>query len=137
MAGFTVASMACGLAWDPASIIVARLLQGSFGALLIPQGFGILGSVFPRDQIAKAFSAFGPVMGLSAVAGPLLAGVLIDANLFGLGWRAMFLINIGLGTVGVIAGYRRSPATPAMPPSPSTGPAPPCSEAPCSAFCTD
>jgi MFS family permease len=58
---FTAAS----LAWDPSSIIVARLVQGAFGALLIPQGFGILGSVFPREHIGKAFSAFGPM--LSAV----------------------------------------------------------------------
>src|SRR3984957_12750134 len=103
IAGFTVASLACGLAWDPASIIVARLAQGAFGALLIPQGFGILGSVFPRAAIGKAFSAFGPVLGLSAVGGPLLAAVLMDANLFGLGWRPMFGINIVLGGAGLAA----------------------------------
>jgi EmrB/QacA subfamily drug resistance transporter len=109
IAGFTAASLACGLAWDPASIIVARLVQGGFGALLIPQGFGILGSVFPREQIGKAFSAFGPILGLSAVGGPLLAGVLIDANLFGLSWRPMFLINIVLGVAGLLAGVRLLP----------------------------
>src|SRR3984957_21140916 len=109
IAGFTAASLACGLAWDPASIIVARLVQGAFGALLIPQGFGILGSVFPREQIGKAFSAFGPILGLSAVGGPLLAGVLIDANLFGLGWRPMFLINIVLGVAGLVLGSRLLP----------------------------
>src|SRR5689334_14414397 len=49
--GFTLASVACGLAFDPVSIIVFRLFQGAFGALLIPQGFGILGTVFPRDEI--------------------------------------------------------------------------------------
>src|SRR6202042_1835348 len=92
-----------------ASIIVARLVQGAFGALLIPQGFGILGSVFPREHIGKAFSAFGPILGLSAVGGPLLAGVLIDANLFGLGWRPMFLINIVLGAAGLAAGLRLLP----------------------------
>ena len=109
IAGFTAASLACGLAWDPASIIVARLIQGAFGALLIPQGFGILGSVFPREHIGKAFSAFGPILGLSAVGGPLLAGVLIDANLFGLSWRPMFLINIVLGVAGLVAGLRLLP----------------------------
>ena len=48
---------------------MARLVQGAFGGLLLPQGFGILGSVFPREHIGKAFSAFGPVRGcrLSAV----------------------------------------------------------------------
>ncbi len=106
IAGFTAASLACGLAWDPASIIVARLVQGAFGALLIPQGFGILGSVFPREHIGKAFSAFGPILGLAAVGGPLLAGVLIDANLFGLGWRPMFLINIVRGIAGLAFGWR-------------------------------
>jgi len=109
IAGFTAASLACGLAWDPASIIVARLIQGAFGALLIPQGFGILGSVFPREHIGKAFSTFGPILGLSAVGGPLLAGVLIDANLFGLSWRPMFLINIVLGVAGLVAGLRLLP----------------------------
>jgi EmrB/QacA subfamily drug resistance transporter len=109
IAGFTAASLACGLAWDPASIIVARLTQGAFGALLIPQGFGILGSVFPREHLSKAFSAFGPALGLSAVGGPILAGALIDANLFGLGWRPMFLINIVLGLAGLAAGLRLLP----------------------------
>jgi EmrB/QacA subfamily drug resistance transporter len=109
IAGFTAASLAAGCAWDPASIIVARLVQGAFGALLIPQGFGILGAVFPREQIGKAFSAFGPILGLSAVGGPLLAGVLIDANLFGLGWRPMFLINIVLGVAGLVLGSRLLP----------------------------
>jgi MFS family permease len=109
LAGFTAASLVCGLAWDPPSIIVARLVQGAFGALLIPQGFGMLGAVFPREHIGKAFSAFGPVLGLSAVGGPLLAGLLIDANLFGLGWRPMFLINIVLGAAGLAAGLRLLP----------------------------
>ncbi|MEU3458438.1 MFS transporter [Streptomyces sp. NPDC006733] len=109
LTGFTVASIACGLSFSPASIIVARLLQGAFGALLIPQGFGILGAVFPRDQIGKAFSAFGPTLGISAVGGPILAGFLIDADLFGAGWRSMFLINIVLGGLAIVAAVRLLP----------------------------
>ncbi|MDX6282575.1 MAG: hypothetical protein QOH03_3646 [Kribbellaceae bacterium] len=109
IAGFTLASVACGLAFDPTSIIVARLVQGAFGAVLIPQGFGILGTVFPREEIGKAFSAFGPTLGLSAVGGPILAGFLIDADLFGLGWRAMFLINILLGGAATVAAFRLLP----------------------------
>lgn len=107
--GFTAASIACGIAPDPATIVVARLVQGAFGALLIPQGFGIIGAVFPRDQIGKAFSAFGPTLGLSAVGGPILAGFLIQADLFGLGWRAMFLINIALGGAVILAALRLLP----------------------------
>ncbi|MEV0399540.1 MFS transporter [Actinoallomurus sp. NPDC050550] len=103
--GFTAASAACGLATGPASIIVARLVQGAFGALLIPQGFGILGAVFPRERLGSAFSVFAPALGLSAVGGPILAAFLIEADLYGLGWRTMFLINIVLGgavTAGAI-----------------------------------
>lgn len=109
LAGFTAASVACGLATGPAMLIAARLVQGAFGALLIPQGFGILGAVFPRDQVGKAFSAFGPVLGLSAVGGPILAATLIDTDPFGLGWRSMFLINIVLGGAALIAAHRLLP----------------------------
>ncbi|MEU7897132.1 DHA2 family efflux MFS transporter permease subunit [Nonomuraea sp. NPDC049152] len=105
LTGFTLASVACGLAPDPGSIVVARLVQGAFGALIIPQGFGILAAVFPRDQLGKVFSVFGPVLGLSAVGGPILAGFLIE----GFGWRAMFLINILLGGAALIAAVKLLP----------------------------
>ncbi|AZQ75032.1 MFS transporter [Streptomyces luteoverticillatus] len=112
LVGFTAASVACGLATGPSMLIAARLVQGAFGALLIPQGFGILGAVFPRDQIGKAFSAFGPVLGLSAVGGPILAATLIDTDPFGLGWRSMFLINIVLGGAALLAAPRLLPRDP-------------------------
>lgn len=110
ISGFTLASIACGLALTPIQIIAARLIQGAFGALLIPQGFGIIGAVFPREQLGKAFSAFGPIMGLSAVGGPILAGALIHADIFGLGWRAAFLINIFIGGIAVLAAWALLPA---------------------------
>ncbi|WP_338697595.1 MFS transporter [Streptomyces sp. Q6] len=103
LGGFTVASVACGLANGPELLVAARLVQGAFGALVIPQGFGVLGATWPREQIGKAFSLFGPVMGLSAVGGPVLAGFLIDADLGGLGWRSMFLVNIVLGGAAFLA----------------------------------
>ena len=103
--GFTLASAMCGLSVDPAMIIVGRLIQGSFGALLIPQGITILMAAFSREQIPRAFAAFGPVMGISAVLGPIVAGFIITANLAGLGWRPIFLINIVLGTIGLVAAW--------------------------------
>ncbi|MEV5608051.1 MFS transporter [Streptomyces sp. NPDC052225] len=109
LGGFTAASVACGLAGSPQLLVAARLLQGAFGALVIPQGFGVLGATWPREQIGKAFSLFGPVMGLSAVGGPVLAGFLIDADPGGLGWRAMFLINIVLGGAAFLAALRLLP----------------------------
>ncbi|GIL31218.1 MFS transporter [Actinocatenispora comari] len=100
--GFTAASVACGLSTGPAMLIACRAAQGAFGAILIPQGLGLLKDMFgPKDQ-AKAFGAFGPVMGLSAVGGPILAGVLLGANLFGTGWRSIFLINLPIGLAGIV-----------------------------------
>jgi EmrB/QacA subfamily drug resistance transporter len=92
--GFGVASVLCATAQDPAMLIASRILQGGLGAMMIPQGFGILKAVFPPAEVGKAFGAFGPVMGLSAVGGPILAGALIDADWFGTGWRMIFLINV-------------------------------------------
>jgi len=109
IAGFTLASLWCGLSVDPAMLIAGRLVQGGFGALLIPQGIGILLRAFSREQLPRVFSAFGPVMGASAVLGPIIAGFLISADIAGLTWRPIFLINIVLGTAGFIAALRLLP----------------------------
>ena len=102
MGGFTVASAVAGFSPDPTLLIAARVAQGAFGALLIPQGMAIMTKVFSRDLLAKAFGLFGPVLGLSSVGGPVLAGFIISADLFGLSWRPIFLANIILGTVGLV-----------------------------------
>ena len=65
--------------------------------------------VFPPEDLGKAFASFGPVIGLSAVAGPLLGGVLVDADLFGLGWRVVFLINLPIGILAVVGAIRFIP----------------------------
>jgi EmrB/QacA subfamily drug resistance transporter len=109
IAGFTLASLGCGLAADPTMLVAARLVQGGFGALLIPQGIGILIGAFSREQLRGAVSAFGPVMGASAVLGPIVAGFIISADLAGLTWRPIFLINIVLGTAGFAAALRLLP----------------------------
>ncbi len=107
--GFVAASLVCGLSVDPAMLIAGRLVQGAFGALLIPQGIGVLIATFSRDQMRIAVSAFGPVLGGAAVLGPIHAGFIIDADIAGLSWRPMFLINIVLGLVGFIAAVRLLP----------------------------
>ncbi|HEY5352003.1 MAG TPA: MFS transporter [Streptosporangiaceae bacterium] len=109
MAGFTLASVWCGLSLDPAMLIAGRLVQGGFGALLIPQGIGILLGALSREQLPRAFGVFGPVMGASAILGPIVAGFIISANIAGLAWRPIFLINIVLGTAGFAAALRLLP----------------------------
>ena len=85
------------------------MLQGGFGALLIPQGLGVIKTVFPPKEMGGAFAAFGPVMGLAAIAGPILAGWLVTADLLGTGWRMIFLINVPLGVVGLLGALRFMP----------------------------
>ena len=96
-AGFTAMSAACSAAPSMAALIVFRVLQGSFGALMVPQGFGMLKEVFDEDEMTKVFGAYGPMLGLSALAAPILAGALIEANVWGIGWRLVFLINVPIG----------------------------------------
>src|SRR5690349_6909083 len=109
--GFTTASALCAAAPTPGTLIAARVVQGAFGALLIPQGFGMIKEVFAEDEITKAFAAFGPVMGLSAVAAPVLGGALTDGDLAGLGWRSIFLVNVPLGVAGLVGALRVMPRT--------------------------
>jgi EmrB/QacA subfamily drug resistance transporter len=109
IAGFTAASAACALAPSPDFLIAMRVLQGGFGALLIPQGLGMIKTVFPPEEMGGAFAAFGPVMGLAAVGGPILAGWLVSADLLGTGWRMIFLINLPLGVIGLIGALRFFP----------------------------
>lgn len=97
LVGFTAASLACAAAAAPALLIAARVVQGGFGAVLIPQGFGIVRSVFSREEMPLAFGAFAPALGLSSVFGPTLAGALIGADVLGTGWRMIFLINVPIG----------------------------------------
>jgi EmrB/QacA subfamily drug resistance transporter len=115
MAGFTTASALCGFAVDPAMLLAGRALQGAFGALLIPQGIAIMTKTFDRKMLGRAFAVFGPVLGLATVGGPVLAGFLIDADLAGLGWRPVFLINIVLGSAGLVAAVRVLPRVEADP----------------------
>jgi MFS family permease len=109
-AGFTAASVLCGLSVSPGLLIGARLVQGAFGAILLPQGIGLLTAAFSEREIGKAFSAYAPVLSLAAVAGPVVAGGLIRWDLWGSGWRLIFLINLVLGAAAVAGGLRYLPA---------------------------
>ena len=100
--GFTAASALCALAPSTGVLIAARLAQGLAGATMIPQGLGVIREVFTADELPKAFGLFGPVMGSAAMLGPIVGGGLIALNLFGSGWRSVFLINLPLGALAVV-----------------------------------
>jgi EmrB/QacA subfamily drug resistance transporter len=100
-AGFTLASGLCAVAPSVEVLIGCRVLQGAAAAIMIPQGLGLIRSMFPREELPAAFGVFGPVIGLSAVLGPILGGFLVHADLLGTGWRAVFLVNLPLGVAAL------------------------------------
>src|SRR4051794_14941501 len=112
LTGFLVSSLSCGLATSMGLLIGAGVVRGLFAGVRVPQAFGLIRALSPPQQIGKAFAALGPAIGLSTVAGPVVAGGLVQADLFGLGWRAIFLMNLPLGAFALIAGLRTLPAAP-------------------------
>lgn len=108
--GFVLTSLLSAVAPTGETLIMSRVLQGLFGAVMLPQGFGMIKEMFPPREMVKALGMFGPVMGASAVCGPILAGWLIDLDLLGLGWRTSFLINVPVGLLTCAAAIRLLPA---------------------------
>jgi EmrB/QacA subfamily drug resistance transporter len=116
MGAFVATSALCALAPTAGVLIACRVLQGAVGAIMIPQGFGIIRELFGDEGQQKAFAVFGPVMGLSAVLGPVLGGALVDADILGTGWRAIFIVNVPIGIAALALGIRHLPRTPAATP---------------------
>jgi EmrB/QacA subfamily drug resistance transporter len=109
LAGFVLASAACALVPTAGFLVGVRILQGLAAGLLVPQVFGIIRSSLAPAAMGKAFGAYGAVQGLAAISGPLLGGALVDANLFGLGWRTIFWVNVPIGLIGLLVGARILP----------------------------
>ncbi|MER5899697.1 MFS transporter [Streptomyces mirabilis] len=107
---FTLASLACGLARNPAQLIAFRAVQGLGAALLMPQTLSIIAEVFPADRRGAAMGVWGVVAGVSGALGPIIGGALITH----LDWRWIFFVNLPLGVVvlglaaAVIPGSRRT-----------------------------
>jgi EmrB/QacA subfamily drug resistance transporter len=104
--GFTLASALCGFAANPEMLVASRILQGAMAAMMVPQVLSIVHATFPAHERGKVFGLFGAIVGLGAVSGPLLGALLTEWDLFGLGWRPIFLINLPVGIAGLILGRR-------------------------------
>lgn len=112
---FTTASIMCGLAPNIEFLVAARLLQGAAGAVMTPQVLSIAQTIFPPHERATAFSLFGLTAGLASVVGPVLGGLIIGADFAGLGWRPIFLMNVPVGILALILGWRFIPKIPGNP----------------------
>lgn len=100
VAVFALASLCCALAPDTAVLITARAVQGAAAALVIPQTFGLIKAMFTGPALARALGWNGPVVGLSAVSGPVLGAALTSA----VSWRAVFLVNVPISLAVLAAG---------------------------------
>ncbi|MEU5366934.1 MFS transporter [Streptomyces sp. NPDC005925] len=100
---FTAASLACGIAPNPETLIVFRCAQGLAAALFFPQILSIIQTTFDGTRRDKALALFGVTIGLAAISGQLIGGILVHLDLFGWGWRPIFLVNLPLG-LATIAG---------------------------------
>ncbi|GAB0102481.1 MFS transporter [Nocardia sp. JMUB6875] len=103
VAGFTLASLACGLATSPALLIGSRFLQGAMAGLMVPQILAIIRVTFPKEERAKAIAVYSGVGGSASAVGLSLGGLLVQWNLFDLDWRPIFLVNVPVGIAALAA----------------------------------
>ncbi|MEV4616642.1 MFS transporter [Kitasatospora sp. NPDC049258] len=111
LALFTVASLFCGIATSGEYLVAARVGQGISAALLAPQVLAILGTIYTGAAKLKVFTGYGLAMGLAAVFGQLIGGLLIQADIAGLGWRSCFLVNLPIGAAIIALTLKYVPET--------------------------
>jgi EmrB/QacA subfamily drug resistance transporter len=109
LACFTLASVACAIAGSAEELILARLVQGLAAALIGPQVLSIVGVRYTGADRVRALSIYGVVMGLGALSGQIIGGLLIEADIAGLGWRSVFLINVPIGLAALALAPRLVP----------------------------
>jgi MFS family permease len=107
---FTGASLLCGLAPGPVVLIVARVVQGAGAALMFPQTLTGIQLSFEGAKRARAIGLYAIALSSGAVAGQVLGGVLVSAGVAGLGWRAIFFVNVPVGGAVIAAGLRYLPS---------------------------
>ncbi|MDB5410864.1 MAG: major facilitator superfamily 1 [Rhodospirillales bacterium] len=97
MAGFTLTSALCGFATSGAMLDAARIVEGTSAAIMAPQVLGSIRGLYAEHELGRALSLYSTMVGLAAAVGQMLGGALIALDLFGLGWRLVFIINLPIG----------------------------------------
>jgi len=108
---FGLTSLACGMAPTALALVGARVLQGTAAALMLPQALATIQSATQGERKARAMGIYGAVAGISVVVGQVLGGVLLSANLFGTGWRLIFLVNVPVAAAAALLALRSVPET--------------------------
>jgi len=104
---FTVASAACAFAGNVAALVAFRMVQAAGAALMTPTSLGLLLASFPPDRRAHAVRTWTAIGGLAAAFGPLAGGLLVTVD-----WRWIFLVNVPIGLVAILIGWRKLPEVP-------------------------
>jgi MFS family permease len=118
MAAFTVTSLACGVAPGIDALVAGRALQGAASAMMLPQVLSTIQATRSGPARARALGSYGATGGIAVVAGQLLGGLLVSANIAGMTWRPIFLVNVPVGIVGLILAARLVPDTRSDDPAP-------------------
>ena len=117
---FTAASLICGLAWSPAALLAARVIQGVGAAIMTPTALSIISTTFPEGaERNKALGIWGGLGGIGATAAWLIGGPIVD----GPGWEWIFFINVPFGLVALALSPRLLRESRAAPPRRSYDPA--------------
>ena len=111
LAGFTAASLACGMAPDGWFLLGARLLQGASAALVVPQVLATFHATLQGARLHRARSLYGAAAGLAIAVGQLAGGLLVTVNIAGTTWRPIFWVNVPIGLATLIAVPRFVPRT--------------------------
>ncbi len=109
LAMFTAASFACGLAPTSQLLIAFRGVQGAGAAMMVPQVFSLIQRSFEGAARARALSLYATVIAIGSLVGQVLGGALVTANILGTGWRPVFLVNVPIGIVLIVASIRIIP----------------------------
>src|SRR3954471_10051632 len=111
LSAFVVTSAVTGAAPTAGLLIVARLVQGVAGGLLIPQNSALIQELFRGSERGRAFGILGGTVGLATAAGPVVGGVILGVATGADGWRWVFYVNVPIGLVALVLAARLVPAT--------------------------
>lgn len=111
MGAFAVTSLVCGFAPNIETLIAGRVAQGVTAAMMVPQVLATVQATMTGEERQRALGVFGAMIGSATIVGQMLGGLVVSADIAGLTWRPIFLINVPVCVLGIISALRVVPET--------------------------